>query len=124
MNKELSALIDKSKRSINAAKMLVESDDYDFAISRAYYALFYISEALLLMKSQSYSKHSAVISAIYKEFVHNGELSKDFHKTLKNAFDLRQQSDYLSQNMITKEIALKVIDDVEKSMGLALPLIT
>lgn len=120
MNKEVTELIDKSKRSINAAKRLHEEGDFDFAASRAYYALFYISEALLLVKQKSYSKHSAVISAVHEHFIRTNELPKDFHKTLNRAFILRQQGDYLCTTKITKEIAQKIIKDVEKNIEIAL----
>lgn len=36
---------------------------YDFAVSRAYYAMFYIAEAFLLGQDLSFSSHAGVISA-------------------------------------------------------------
>ena len=38
---------DKAKRSLKVANKLFESKDYDFAVSRAYYSMFYIAEAFL-----------------------------------------------------------------------------
>ena len=37
---EVQALLVKAKRSLKASKRLIDSDDYDFSISRAYYARF------------------------------------------------------------------------------------
>ena len=37
-------LLDKSEQSINAANLLLRNDYYDFAASRAYYAMFYAVE--------------------------------------------------------------------------------
>lgn len=34
-------------RSLEAAQSLIEQGFYDFAVSRAYYAKFYVAEALL-----------------------------------------------------------------------------
>ena len=45
---EINNLIEKAKRSIDAAKKLYELEYYDFSVSRAYYAMFYCAEALLL----------------------------------------------------------------------------
>jgi uncharacterized protein (UPF0332 family) len=41
-------LLDKSEQSINAAGLLLRDGYDDFAASRAYYAMFYAVEALML----------------------------------------------------------------------------
>jgi uncharacterized protein (UPF0332 family) len=38
---EVQALLKKAGRSLKASKSLIDSGDYDFSISRAYYAMFY-----------------------------------------------------------------------------------
>ena len=124
MKREIELLIDKATRSIAAAQRLCASQDYDFAVSRAYYALFYVSEALLLKKNKSYSKHSAVITAMFENYIKNEELPKEFHKTLNYAFDLRQEGDYLCSTKITQEIAMILINDVEKQVKLGLAKLT
>lgn len=65
---DIEALIQKAKSSLNAAGCLLETNHSDFAASRAYYAMFYVAEALLLALGKSYSKHSAVISAFGREY--------------------------------------------------------
>lgn len=112
MKDEISILIEKAKRSLEAAKSLYEREDYDFAVSRAYYAIFYISEALLLKKGKSYSKHTAVITAIYNEYIAAKILPKEFHQILHRAFDLRQEGDYLISTEVTKEVADQLIRDI------------
>ena len=47
-------LLDKSKRSISAANLLLRDGYYDFAASRAYYAMFYAVEALMLDRDLSF----------------------------------------------------------------------
>jgi uncharacterized protein (UPF0332 family) len=44
---EVQALIEKAKESTAAARSLAKDGHYDFAASRAYYAMFYVAEALL-----------------------------------------------------------------------------
>ncbi len=116
----INELIDKARRSLKAAKQMCKSGDYDFAVSRAYYAIFYFSEALLLKKGKTYNKHTAVISGIFESYVKIKELPKEFHKTLHRAFDLRQEGDYLTSNNIIEEIALELISDIEKQIDLAI----
>jgi uncharacterized protein (UPF0332 family) len=47
MKSETNALLEKSERAIKSAEHTLADGDLDFAASRAYYALFYIAEALL-----------------------------------------------------------------------------
>jgi len=60
---EFEALIQKATESLDAARSLLRDGYPDFATSRAYYAMFYVAEALLAIMGQSYRKHSAAISA-------------------------------------------------------------
>lgn len=113
MNKNIEDLITKSKRSLAAAKRLFDNGDFDFASSRGYYAMFYVAEAALLSKNLSFSSHSAVISAFYEHFVKTGDLPKEFHKALHDAFQLRQEGDYTSSSNITKEVAKKLMDETD-----------
>jgi uncharacterized protein (UPF0332 family) len=102
-------LLEKSARSIDAAKLLFRDDHFDFAVSRAYYAMFYAVEALLLDRDLSFSKHSAVISAFGKEFVKTGIFDSRFHRSLIKAFDLRNAGDYGTIQNVSKEKANQTI---------------
>lgn len=55
MTPEQQALLDKARRSLEAARSLIEQQFYDFAVSRAYYAAFYAAEALLDHEGLSFS---------------------------------------------------------------------
>jgi len=66
MKEETGKLLEKAVRAIEAAKILLKTRSADFAAGRAYYAMFYIAEALLLEKGLSYSKHSAVHASFGK----------------------------------------------------------
>jgi len=92
--KEIKALILKAERSLRAGQSLFTQGDYDFAISRAYYAMFYCAQALLLTKKLKFSKHSAVISSFGQEFVKPGVLPEELHTYFMKAFRERQKGDY------------------------------
>lgn len=53
MNPDILALIKKSEESLTVAEELHNGGHYDFAVGRAYYAMFYIAEAALLEKGES-----------------------------------------------------------------------
>ncbi len=48
MKPEQAALLRKAESSLKAARLLASEAYHDFAASRAYYAMFYAAEALLL----------------------------------------------------------------------------
>lgn len=111
MNEETQKLINKATRSLAAARRLFESGDYDFASSRAYYSMFYVAEAALLIKGLSFSSHSAVISGFYEHFVKTKIFPNDLHKKLHHAFILRQEGDYTSTSNISPGIAENLLND-------------
>lgn len=84
----------KALRSVQSARRLLEDGDNDFAVSRAYYAMFYVAQAALLSRGLTFSKHSAVISAFGKEFVKPGLLPNDLHAAFTAAFDQRAIGDF------------------------------
>lgn len=69
MPEEIAAYLAKAKESIAAAKLLLSEEHCGFAAARAYYAMFYVAEALLLTKDLTFSKHAGVISALGEHFV-------------------------------------------------------
>lgn len=69
MTTEQEALVAKARESVRAARLLAAEGMHGFAVSRAYYAMFYLAEALLLGEGLAYSKHSAVIAAFGRHFV-------------------------------------------------------
>lgn len=94
MKPETRALLDKAQQSIHAADNLQRDGFRDFAASRAYYAMFYTAEALLIDQGLSYSSHSAVIAAFGKEFTRSGKLDARFHRYLLDSQDTRNIGDY------------------------------
>ena len=82
MTPEQAALLRTAQQSLRAAQLLAGENFPDFAVSRAYYAMFYIAEAILLADSLSFSKHSAVIAGFGQHFVETGRVPTDFHRYL------------------------------------------
>ena len=76
MTAEQLALVQKAERSIRGARVLMEDGLHEFAVSRAYSAMFYLAEALLLGEGLAFSKHSAVIAAFGQHFAKSGRLPR------------------------------------------------
>lgn len=94
MTVEQSALLGKAEQSIEAARLLTANGMHDFAVSRTYYGMFYLAEALLLEDGLSFSKHSAVIAAFGQHFAKTGRVPPELHHFLRQGQDLRNTGDY------------------------------
>ncbi len=79
-------LLHKAERFVRSAQILAADGDLDSAASRLYYAMFFGAEALLAARGQTYSSHSAVISAYGQQFAKTNELDPLFHRALLGAF--------------------------------------
>lgn len=110
---EIKNLLARSQRYIKSAKLLIEDKDYESAVSRVYYAMFYAAEALLLTKGLSFSSHKAVISAFGEQFVKTGVFKKDFSKAFTRAFEKRQIGDYEFTFTLTEKEAIELLKEAE-----------
>lgn len=88
---------------------MIQDGDYDSAVSRTYYAMFYVAEALLLTQGLSFSSHKAVIGAFGRYFVKTGKVRQDLHSSLIEVFEKRQFGDYESQVYTDQETAIEVL---------------
>lgn len=110
---EICSLIDRANRYLATAKLLVEKGDYESCVSRAYYAMFYCAEAVLLTKHLSLSSHRAVISAFGEHFIKTGVFSKELGRELNRAFDRRQIADYEFRLVTSKQKAQESVERCE-----------
>lgn len=109
MRPEVQSLLQKARESVDAARLLGGKGYWDFAASRAYYAMFYTAEALLLERGLSFSSHSAVIGAFGKEFAKSSALDPKFHRYLLDGQDLRNAGDYDVGTPVTEAQAKDVM---------------
>jgi uncharacterized protein (UPF0332 family) len=94
MKKESELLLLRAEEAIDAAELLLKDGYLADSISRAYYAMFYIAEALLNEKDLSFSKHGNVHGAFGEHYVKTGIFDKKYHKWFLEAFNRRIASDY------------------------------
>lgn len=94
MKDETGHLLEKAESAIRAAQILLDSDAAEFAAGRAYYAMFYVAEALLHERGLRFRKHSGVHAAFGKEFAKTRILDPKFHGWILRAFDQRVEGDY------------------------------
>ena len=108
MTPDIRPLLDKAEQSLAAAALLRDQGYFDFSVSRAYYSMFYVAEALLASIGLSYSSHGAVLGAFGREFAKAGKLDIRFHRRLIDAQDYRNTGDYGIDVALTPEQAQKL----------------
>jgi uncharacterized protein (UPF0332 family) len=121
---EQQALLDKARRSIEASQSLIQQKFYDFAVSRAYYAMFYVAEALLDQEGLSFSSHAAVISAFGQHLARTGKIPAEFHRQLIDAQAQRTRADYDLQSELSQTDAEIIVSQAQVFLETALQKLT
>jgi uncharacterized protein (UPF0332 family) len=112
-------LLAKPARVLTFAERLRTSDDGEFAVGRAYYAMFYIAEALLNEMGHRFRKHGGVHGAFREHFVKTGLLDGKYHQWLLEAFSLRITGDYGLESDLTAEDAEVLISQAREFLKAA-----
>lgn len=119
MNDYTRKLLDKAVDTIESAELLLDNGKTDVAAGRAYYALFYIAEALLNEKGLQFGKHGDVIGAYGKEFSKTKLLDQKFHRWLIEGFDTRMIGDYHVDTRIEIEVVADMINHAREFLEAA-----
>jgi uncharacterized protein (UPF0332 family) len=106
---QVDVLVQKADENIEVAEMLLHQGHFDISASRAYYAMFYLAEALLFSKGLSFSSHSAVIAAFGREFAKTNLIAPRHHRSLRDGFETRQIGDYSFETTVSREKAAQVL---------------
>lgn len=103
----------RAKRYVRSARLLIKDEDFESAVSRTYYAMFFAVQALLLTRGLSFSSHKAVLSAFSGEFIKTGVFKKESGKAVRRAFEKRHISDYMPACVITGPEAAEMLEEAE-----------
>lgn len=120
MKEETRLFLEKAHRAIEAAQILLSGGEYpDFATGGAYYAKFYVAEALLEEKGLRFRKHGGVHGAFGEHYVKTGIFNAKFHRWLLDAFDQRIEGDYESEIVAIQEDANTLISQAKEFLEIA-----
>lgn len=112
--KEAELLLNKARRYLQSARVLLQEGDYESSVSRTYYAMFYSVQALLLTKNLSFTSHKGVISAFGEHFIKTGLLPTEMGRELNRAFEKRQLGDYEYTVVISRKEAKELLESGEE----------
>ena len=85
--KELQSLMQRAHRSLRSARNLLDDGDHDFAMSRAYYAMFY-----------------------GQRLVKTGKFSAEHQRVLQDAFTDRSAGDYAGVFPAREEVERRLVE--------------
>ncbi len=114
MKDQTSSLLAKASENLSASRDLLHAPHVEIAVSRAYYAMFYAAEAVLLEEGVEFSSHGAVHGAFGERFAKGGRLDAKLHRYLLDAYRARQSADYDAPANISAEDAATVVKRAEE----------
>jgi uncharacterized protein (UPF0332 family) len=110
-----SKLLSKALDAIEGAEVLLNVDKAEIAVGRAYYAMFYVAEALLYNEFDlKLNQHGQVIAAYGKNFAKSKELDPKYHRWLRDGFDNRISGDYGVDTGIGEQMAATMINQAHE----------
>ena len=102
---EVILYIERADESLDVARLDLDNDFYSAAINRAYYAIFYASNALLATRKLARSKHSGVLAAFRQYFIKTGLLPTELSDIYGQLLEDRHEGDYQVLSVLAKEDA-------------------
>ncbi len=84
----------KSKESLESAMDDLRALRLSNCVRALYYTCFYAFGAVLWKDGKAFKKHSAVRSALHRDFVKTGKLDAKWGRFYDIVFDSRQRGDY------------------------------
>lgn len=106
--------LERCKEDLKFARLLLKEGGYRQSISRAYYAVFMIATAALLIFDIRRSKHSAVESAVHQYLVKPGLIEPEYGQIYSQAFKHRLEADYKDEAQFSEEKARHILDGAER----------
>ena len=107
LRQQLQVMVEKGRRTLRAAEEHLSKEDFDFASSKAYYAVFHLMQAALLTKEKTYSKHAGVISGFSEHFVKPGIFPAQFGEFIQKLRKDRELGDYGYQLSVDSEESIE-----------------
>jgi uncharacterized protein (UPF0332 family) len=109
LKEDVIKLLKRSKEDLAEMEYLFKGNYYYGTANRAYYAMFHAVSALLLADGKEFSSHQAVISCFGKDYAKTGVVPVEFHRSLIDAYDLRQDVDYDVGASVSEKQAEEVV---------------
>lgn len=109
--------LQKAKRMLAAAEHLARGGFHEDAVSRAYYAVFHASCALLASIGRTVRTHDGLRAAVAEHFVRPGKLPARFGRLLARAAADRNDADYNSAATFGANDSAEAIEGASEALA-------
>lgn len=109
--------IEKAYECLKSAVLLKDAGDFMSSANRSYYSIFHAMRAIMALDGEDRKKHSGVVSYFLENYIKNGIFEKQYSYIVKNAFQVRQESDYEDFCLISKEEVCEQIENAENFLN-------
>ena len=96
---------------LRVAEINLQHGFFKDAANRSYYSIFHSMRAVLALDGFDSKRHSGIIAEFRKRYIKTGKFSVGFSDTIKDAFDVRTDSDYQDFYAISKEDVQQQVDN-------------
>ena len=119
MKESTRQLLFNAEETLHAADVLVKEDLLRDAVNRAYYAVFYVAEALLNEKELRFKKHGTVHGSFSQHFIKTGIFDSKYQKLLTKSFGQRMLGDYDELTRFTPDEVIEIIGQAGEFLRVA-----
>ena len=106
-------LFNKAQTYLRSAAVLYELEDFDSCASRAYFAMFYAAQALLLHENGSLPAQQGIRTVFKNTFVDTGRVPTHAGNVLNQAYELQEMADYGHHFAVDQDQAERVLQEAE-----------
>lgn len=111
MNERQKNLLAKARQKLRVAEDLLQLGHCEDGVSRAYYSMFYVAEALLEGEGLRFRSHSAVIAEFGRLFAKTSRMPVEFHRAMIEAQEDRLGGDYSEDYNLSIEDARQHVEN-------------
>ena len=104
---------EQAERCLRSAKLLLKDDDYRGAANRSYYSIYNAIRSIFALDGVEFRRHSGNISHFRKEYIQTGVFDKELSRIVGDAFDVRSDSDYDDNVIISKSDVEEQVQNAE-----------
>ncbi|OGX41053.1 MAG: hypothetical protein A3C53_06715 [Omnitrophica WOR_2 bacterium RIFCSPHIGHO2_02_FULL_68_15] len=104
----------KAREKLRVAETLLAGRAFEDAVSRAYYAAFHATQAVLLTEGLTAGTHQGLVNLFGLHLVKTGKFEARFGRFLANLKDDREDSDYEVFAAIDEATARHAVDEARQ----------
>ena len=84
----------QASECLQSSEALISMGHFKDSANRSYYCIFHSMRAALALEGYDSKKHSGIISEFRKRYIKTGKIDTIYSDMIKEAFDIRTDSDY------------------------------